>query len=160
MDNNRPQLQYIGRSNFHITHVMNANAIYELPFGINKRWINGGGLSVNVLAGGWQVSTIVALQSGAPLTIYSGRGTFNRAGRSNCGTTSVCNTAVTSLSVKEIQKHDRITRCPTAGSTGSIPRSSTRPPAGPSVPTTSATPRVSPGRSSSILARAKWATCR
>jgi hypothetical protein len=44
MDNNRPELQY-NRGNFHITHVMNANAIYELPFGVNKRWLNGGGLT-------------------------------------------------------------------------------------------------------------------
>ena len=32
MDNARPQLN-TGRSIFHVTHVMNANAIFELPFG-------------------------------------------------------------------------------------------------------------------------------
>jgi hypothetical protein len=102
LDRNRPELT-VGRSNFHVTHVMNANAIYELPFGMNKRWLNSGGLT-DVLAGGWQLSTIVALQSGAPLSIFSGRGTFNRAGRSDCATISRCNTAVSTLSVKEIQK--------------------------------------------------------
>ena len=101
LDNNRPGLT-VGRSNFHITHVLNANAIYELPFGSGKRWLNGGGLS-NVLAGGWQLSTIVALQSGEPFSIFSGRGTFNRVGRSDCATISRCNTAVTNLSVSEIQ---------------------------------------------------------
>jgi hypothetical protein len=102
LDRNRPELT-VGRSNFHVTHVMNANAIYELPFGVNKRWLNSGGIS-DVLAGGWQLSTIVALQSGAPLSIFSGRGTFNRVGRSDCATISRCNTAVSTLSVSEIQK--------------------------------------------------------
>ncbi len=101
MDNNRPDLNY-GRSVFHNTHVMNANAIYELPFGEGRRWLNGGGLS-NVLFGGWQVSTIVNLQSGSPVTIFSGRGTFNRDGRSSCGTQASCNTAVSTLSVDQIK---------------------------------------------------------
>jgi hypothetical protein len=34
----------------------------------------------NVLAGGWEVATIVRWQSGAPLSIRSSRGTFNRTG--------------------------------------------------------------------------------
>ncbi len=102
LDRNRPELT-VGRSNFHTTHVMNANAIYELPFGRNHRWLNQGGIA-EVLAGGWQLSTIVALQSGAPLSIFSGRGSFNRPGRSDCATISRCNTAVSSMSVSEIQK--------------------------------------------------------
>ena len=101
MDNNRPELNY-GRSEFHNTHVMNANAIYELPFGAGRRWLNGGGLS-DVLLGGWQVGAIVNLQSGSPVTIFSGRGTINRAGRSNCGTLASCNTAVSTLTVDQIK---------------------------------------------------------
>ncbi|HUG90546.1 MAG TPA: TonB-dependent receptor [Planctomycetaceae bacterium] len=96
MDNNRPGLDE-GRSVFHISHVLNANAIYELPFGDGRRWLNGGGLS-NVLLGGWQISGILALQSGEPFSITSGRGTFNRAGRSGN------NNALSNLSVSEIQK--------------------------------------------------------
>jgi hypothetical protein len=101
MDNNRPALSH-GRSVFHNTHVMNANTIYELPFGTGRRWLNGGGLT-NVLLGGWQIGAIVNLQSGSPVTIFSGRGTFNRVGRSDCGTLAICNTAVTTLSVDEIK---------------------------------------------------------
>jgi hypothetical protein len=102
MDNNRPHLNY-GRSEFHNTHVMNANAIYELPFGAGRRWLNGGGVS-NVLLGGWQIGAIVNLQSGSPVTIFSGRGTFNRDGRSGCATLASCNTAISTLSVDEIRK--------------------------------------------------------
>ena len=100
MDNDRPRLSY-GRATTHVTHVLNANAIYELPFGAGRRWVNGGGLS-NVLLGGWQISGILALQSGSPITIFSGRGTFNRAGRSNACPTA-CNTAVSTLSVDQIK---------------------------------------------------------
>ena len=105
MDNSRPELN-TGRSIFENRHVMNANAIYELPFGSNRRWLNGGGIT-DVLAGGWQVGTIVTLQSGSPISIFSGRPTFNRTGRSDClaanGGATACNTAVSTLSVGEIR---------------------------------------------------------
>ena len=101
LDNNRPELS-IARSEFHNTHVMNANAIYELPFGAGRRWLNGGGVS-NVLFGGWQIGTIINLQSGSPVSIFSGRGTFNRPGRANCGTLAICNTAVSTLTPDQIK---------------------------------------------------------
>ena len=102
MDNYRPELN-TGRSVFHVTHVMNANAILELPFGQGKRFLNHGGIS-NAIFGNWQLGTIVTWQSGSPLSIYSGRGTFNRAGRSDCGTPIGCNTAFSTMSADEIQK--------------------------------------------------------
>src|SRR5207237_3039275 len=43
LDNARPSLS-TGRSVFHVTHVVNANAIYELPFGEGKRWLNSSGV--------------------------------------------------------------------------------------------------------------------
>jgi hypothetical protein len=101
MDNLRPELN-TGRSVFHVTQVVAANTIYELPFGREKRWLNGGGL-VDVLAGGWQVASIVSWQSGSPISITSQRGTFNRAGRSNCADPIGCNTAFTTLSESEIR---------------------------------------------------------
>ena len=81
---------------------MNANAIYELPFGRDRRWLNGAGLT-DVLFGGWQLGTILAWQSGSPISISSGRGTFNRVGRSDCGTPNGCNTAATNLSIDQIK---------------------------------------------------------
>lgn len=101
MDNLRPELN-TGRSVFHVTHVMNANAIVELPFGEGKRWLNGG--IANHILGGWQLGTIVAWQSGSPLSIFSGRGTINRAGRSNCADPIGCNTAMSTMSASEIKK--------------------------------------------------------
>lgn len=101
LDNARPQLN-TGRSIFHVTHVMNANAIVELPFGRDRRWLNGGGLT-DILVGGWQLGTIVNWQSGSPFTLFSGRATFNRAGRSGCADAVGCNTASSTLSVADIK---------------------------------------------------------
>jgi hypothetical protein len=96
LDNARPELNE-GRSPFHVTHVMNANLIAELPFGEGRRWLTGGGLWDRV-AGGWQASTIVRWQSGSPISILARRGTFNRAGR------STSQTARTSLSRSDLKK--------------------------------------------------------
>jgi hypothetical protein len=102
MDNARPELS-TGRSIFHQTHVVNANAIYALPFGAGQRWLDRNGIA-NALVGDWQVATILTWQSGSPFTIFSGRGTFNRPGRSACATDTVaCNTAVSTLSASEIE---------------------------------------------------------
>jgi hypothetical protein len=95
LDNARPGLDS-GYSIYHNAHVINANGVLELPFGQGKRWVNGSGLT-DALVGGWQLSTIVRWQSGAPLSIQSGRGTFNRTGRSGR------QTAVTSLSADQIK---------------------------------------------------------
>ena len=96
LDNARPELNE-GRTPFHVTHVINANFIAELPFGMGKRWMNRGGLS-DVLAGGWQASTIVHWQSGSPFSIVARRGTFNRAGR------STNQTARSTLTAREISQ--------------------------------------------------------
>lgn len=96
LDNARPELDE-GRSPFHVTHVINANVIAELPFGQGKRWLNREGFGSR-LAGGWQASTIVHWQSGAPISILARRGTFNRTAR------SFHQTARTTLSSGDLKK--------------------------------------------------------
>jgi hypothetical protein len=80
LDINRPELEY-QRADYDATHVFNFNGIYELPFGRGKRWLNEGGF-VDRVFGGWQLTSIVQVASGAPITIVDPRGTFNRGGRS------------------------------------------------------------------------------
>lgn len=80
LDNNRQELEKT-RADFDVTHVINGSAIFELPFGQGKKWLNFGSIADRII-GGWQVSSIVHYQSGAPISIISGRGTFNRGGRS------------------------------------------------------------------------------
>jgi Carboxypeptidase regulatory-like domain/TonB dependent receptor len=101
MDNARPGLN-TGRSVFHVTHAIQANSIYELPFGSGRKWLNSSGL-LDAIVGGWQVSGTFAWSSGSPISITSQRGTFNRAGRSNCGDPISCNTALSTMSVEEIK---------------------------------------------------------
>lgn len=104
IDMNRPELN-TGRGVFHITHVVNANLIFDLPFGQGRKWMNRGGV-VDVIFGGWQVSAIVHWQSGSPISILSGLGTFNRTGRSGDMT------AVTSLTEEQIKALFKITKSP------------------------------------------------
>lgn len=104
LDNNRPQLDE-GRSVWNITHMINANFITELPFGLGKRWLNSGGIS-NALLGDWQLSAIMHWQTGNPLSILAPRGTFNRAGRSGNQTT------VTKLTTDEVKALFKVTKLP------------------------------------------------
>lgn len=95
LDNANPQLEY-ARSDFDQTHSFNFNAIYELPFGKNKRFLNEGGVVDKVL-GGFQLSTIIRLGSGSPITLVDPRGTLNRTVR------STRNTVNSSLNKNEIK---------------------------------------------------------
>jgi hypothetical protein len=96
LDNARPQLDE-GRSEFHISHVMNANVVVDLPFGRERRWLNRGGI-LDWALGGWQTGGVVHWQSGSPISILAQRGTFNRRVR------SFHQTARTTLSANELKK--------------------------------------------------------
>jgi len=47
------------------------NVLYQLPFGRNRRWLAGSSGLVNTLAGGWQWSSILNIQSGTPLQVWA-----------------------------------------------------------------------------------------
>jgi len=47
------------------------SGVYELPFGRGKKYGNNIGKAENYLLGGWQLNTIIALQSGLPFTMQS-----------------------------------------------------------------------------------------
>lgn len=64
------------------THVFNLNAIYELPFGRGKMFGSDAGKWMDRLIGGWQVTSILRIDSEAPFSVTDPRGTLNRAGRS------------------------------------------------------------------------------
>src|SRR5581483_2892130 len=77
LDRLQPGLEY-SRADFDTTHVFNFNGSYELPFGNGRRFLNRGGVA-DLLFGGWQLTGIVRIASGAPLTITDPRGTINRS---------------------------------------------------------------------------------
>ncbi len=57
------------------------SAVYELPFGPNKRW-NAGNAIARKLIGGWQVSVITTMQTGLPVAV-SGANNQSTADRPN-----------------------------------------------------------------------------
>ena len=95
-DNNNPNLNY-SRPDYDRTHTFNFNAIYELPFGRGKRFLNDGGWGQRIL-GGFQVTSIVQLVSGPPIGVVDPRSTSTitfQSGRQ---------TATTSLTIPELRK--------------------------------------------------------
>ena len=69
-------------ADFDTTHVFNFNTIYELPFGKGKSFFGNAGNWMERLVGGWQVTSIIRLDSESPFSIADPNGTLNRTGRS------------------------------------------------------------------------------
>lgn len=61
-----------GPSDFDIRHLVNANFIYELPFGKGKFFGENASGFVNQLIGGWSVSGIYTYRSGLPFSVTTG----------------------------------------------------------------------------------------
>ena len=59
-----------GHCQLDLNQNLTANAIYELPFGQGKAFLNGGGL-LNAAVGGWKVATIANIHSGPWYTLGS-----------------------------------------------------------------------------------------
>jgi hypothetical protein len=53
-------------SDFDLTHIVNFNAVWEIPFGKGRRFGNNVNGFVNTLLGGWQLSSIFRYDSGYP----------------------------------------------------------------------------------------------
>jgi hypothetical protein len=60
-----------GLGNMDMPNIFNAEAVYQLPVGSGKRFVNRGGI-VNGLVGEWQLSGILWLHSGSPFTPIMG----------------------------------------------------------------------------------------
>lgn len=61
------QRQQRAFSDFDVRHIVNANAIYQLPFGKGRTWLSDTNKVVNGIIGGWQLSSIVRWNSGVPV---------------------------------------------------------------------------------------------
>lgn len=70
------QRAFRGASDFDIRQNINANAVYELPFGKGQRFLNGANPVLNQLVGGWSLTTIMRFRTGLPSTI-SGSALWN-----------------------------------------------------------------------------------
>ena len=73
-------------SPFDTTHRFVGNVLWNLPIGKGGLILNNGGLA-STLIGGWQVNSIVTLETGTPFTVTSTDQSFtggNHASRANC----------------------------------------------------------------------------
>jgi hypothetical protein len=61
-------------SDFDTKHQINANWVYELPFGRGRRFASGMGKIANAVVGGWGLSGILHWTSGLPFSMGSGAG--------------------------------------------------------------------------------------
>lgn len=61
-----------GDSDFDIRHLLNANFIYELPFGRGQRFGSGAPGWLNQIIGGWEVSGIFTARSGLAFSTTTG----------------------------------------------------------------------------------------
>ncbi len=95
LDADNPKLER-ARAAFDITHAFKGNAVYELPFGPRQRWNYQ---PLERLLSGWKAGGNIVLQSGTPFSVFSSRGTLNRAGRS-----AGANTANTNLTKAELDR--------------------------------------------------------
>ena len=91
------------------THQFLANFIYQLPFGRGRRFLKGVDGAPSYLISGWQLGGIFRYNSGDPLNILSGRGTFNRDDRSALNSVDV----VGNLSREDLQKLAEVRTTPT-----------------------------------------------
>ena len=57
-----------GRSSFDARHRFVFNAVYDLPFGRGKAYLNNYSGFAEKVVGGWQLNTIIVMQSGRPVT--------------------------------------------------------------------------------------------
>jgi hypothetical protein len=65
------------RSNNDQTHRFVANALYELPFGKGRRFLNSGHPVIDRIVGNWNLGAIVNWQTRPPFFVSSSRTTFN-----------------------------------------------------------------------------------
>ncbi|HET7893830.1 MAG TPA: TonB-dependent receptor [Candidatus Sulfotelmatobacter sp.] len=66
-------------SNFDVRHAFKGYAVYELPFGRGKQFLNGNRL-LDEAVGGWQIAGTVILQTGNPFTVYGNQANYSLAG--------------------------------------------------------------------------------
>ena len=70
------QEQFRGSSDFDIRHNVNANVVYQLPFGKGKRFFSNASRWLDEIVGGWQASSIMRFRTGLP-SIVQGNFTWN-----------------------------------------------------------------------------------
>ncbi len=69
--NDRNQRFDYGRSDYDVNHRFVASAVYQLPFGRGRKFMNDANKITDLVVGGWQVTSIATFQKGFPYSIQS-----------------------------------------------------------------------------------------
>jgi len=114
-------------SEYDARHRVVLSEIYELPFGVNKRWLRSGPAAA--VLGNWTVASISTFQSGFPYTIYDGSDPCLRAGNwtPSCRPNLVGDPNAGPKTAAEWFDIAAFQRAP-AGQSGNAPRNSVRGP--------------------------------
>ncbi|HWC96141.1 MAG TPA: TonB-dependent receptor [Candidatus Sulfopaludibacter sp.] len=72
------QRRSYARTDFDRTHTFAQSYVYELPFGVGKKWWKQG--IVARVAGGWQVNAVFLAMTGTPMTFGANGGVLNTPG--------------------------------------------------------------------------------
>jgi hypothetical protein len=75
---NNPAANYAD-SNFDVRNAFKGYAVYQLPFGRGKQFLNSNRF-LDEAVGGWQISGTVVLSSGNPFTVYGNQANYSLAG--------------------------------------------------------------------------------
>jgi Carboxypeptidase regulatory-like domain len=67
-------------SNFDVRHAFKGYAVYQLPFGKGKQFLNSSNTALDEIVGGWQISGTVVLQTGQPFSVYGDQANWSLAG--------------------------------------------------------------------------------
>jgi hypothetical protein len=59
-------------SDYDMTHQINSNWVYELPYGHGQKWGAGSNAFVNAILGGWTLSGLYRWSSGLPFSVSNG----------------------------------------------------------------------------------------
>lgn len=62
------QHDWYANSDFDIRHIINVNAVWEMPFGRGRRFFGNAGKALNAAVGGWQLTGIYRWNSGLPIS--------------------------------------------------------------------------------------------
>jgi hypothetical protein len=63
-------------SDFDRTHVFQGQLVWELPFGTGRRFAGSAPAALEAIVSGWQLAGQLVVESGRPMTVYSGSNTF------------------------------------------------------------------------------------
>ena len=113
------------------THVVNGNAVYELPFGRGKQMLNQGGIA-SAIAGNWQLTTTALARTGFPVNVLL-PGSYTAPDGNNSGTqrpSLVPGVSLTPPGGKNVAHwiNPAAFTLPTAGEFGTAPRNLLRGP--------------------------------